>query len=167
MRKVLVAVLTTVFVLGFGYAANAIHETMVDGMKVVLPGADAAKLYNYITQPKPYYNRWKLWPGKSEFAQGKGSHGSFMTTYVNEVALGSLKKGKKMADGAVIVTENYNAQKKLESLTVIYKIEGFNAQAGDWFWARYAPPNGYVLESGKIDSCIACHEKKQDQDYLY
>jgi hypothetical protein len=42
MKEVLMAVLGTVLVLGFGYAANAIHQLDAAGTAVVDPGADAA-----------------------------------------------------------------------------------------------------------------------------
>jgi len=36
-----------------------------------------------------------------------------------------------MADGSIIVMEDYTADKKLEGCTVMYKIKGYNLEAGD------------------------------------
>jgi hypothetical protein len=167
MKNALIMVLTAVFVFGVSHNAGAIHDLAPEGTKQVEPGADAAKLYTYIMKPKPYYDQWKLWPNKTTFAEGNRSHGSFMTTYVNKMALESLKTNGEMAYGSLIVTENYSDQKKLQTLTVMYKIKGYNPDAGDWFWAKYDALNGYVLASGKEESCIGCHGSKRDNDYLH
>ena len=57
--------------------------------------------------------------------------------------------------------------KKLESLSLMYKIKGYNPDAGDWFWVKYSPNDGYVLASGKVDACITCHASKKDNDYIH
>ena len=167
MKKRLVIFFVAVLVLGFGYAAYAIHETPVSGTKSVIPGADAAGLYNYITNPKPYTDTMKPWPGKEERSPAKEPHGAFAKTYVNSPALKAIKSKAKMPDGAVIIHEEYNAKNNLVALSVMYKMKGFNSEAGDWFCAKYDALNGYVLESGKSASCIACHDSKEATDYLF
>jgi hypothetical protein len=166
MKRLLGGSLVAVLVLCVGYAAHAIHETMPSGTMVTDPGADAPKLYNHIMKPKPY-TAWSLMPGEKEMESSSDPHGSFMTCYVNKIALTSIKKKTGMADRSVIVAENYNSEKKLESLTVMYKIKDYNPEAGDWFWAKYDPANGYVLASGKVNECVACHSSKKDNDYLH
>jgi len=79
--------------------------------------------------------------------------------------VGYAKKG--LADGSILVSEDYGANKNLESMSVMYKIKGYNAGGGDWFWAKYSPNDGYVLESGKVASCISCHASKKDNDYIH
>jgi hypothetical protein len=167
MRKTLLTFLVIVLVLGGVYVAHAIHQTQVDGTKIVVPGADAAKLYKFMTLPKPYYERFKLWPGTGELHAGNDPHSPFLTTYVNDAALASIKKKNEMPDGACIITEEYAADKKLKALTVMYKVKDYNPEAGDWFWVKYDSLNGYVLESGKLESCISCHGGKKDSDYLF
>ena len=163
----LVGGLVAVLVLCFGYAAHAIHDTMTDGTKVVDPGADASRLYTHITRPTPYSKTWSLMPGDKKMSPSKDPHGSFMTCYVNDKALKSIKNMKGVADGAIIVSENYGPDKRLESVTVMYKIKGYNPEAGDWFWVKYGPNNGYVLASGTVNECIACHSAKKENDYIY
>ncbi len=159
------AVLVVGVVLGCGYVAYAIHE--LGGTAPVVSGDDAGKLYVYITKPAPYYEKWNRCPGTGEFLASERPHGSFMTIYLNDAALKSIKKPEGMADGSIIVSENYTADKKLDSCTVMYKIKGYNPEAGDWFWAKYAANSGYVLESGKADACIACHNSRKDSDYMH
>jgi hypothetical protein len=147
--------------------AYGIHETPQDGEKIPVPGANAAKLYRYITLPKRYSDTWKVWPEKGKMYTGKQPHGSFLTTYLNKEAMGSLKAGDALADGSIIVEESYGPDKKLEALLVAYKIKGYSPETGDWFFAKFSPLNGYVLESGKDASCTKCHrESKIDAFFL-
>lgn len=130
-----------------------------------MPGADADKLHEYLTKEKPYTN-WKLWPGKGKLYKGTEPHGALLTTYVNDVALKSIKAKKGLKDGAIIVKENYMPDKKLAAVTVMYKVKGYNPEFGDIFWMKFLP-DGKTEASGKVDMCIGCHTKVKDNDYLY
>ena len=165
MKKILSFALMVLFVFAFAHFALAIHETIPAETQISAPGPDAVKLYEYIVKLKTYTD-WQLFPGKGRMYQGTQPHGSFLTTYVNDAAYYSLKDKKGMSDGSMIVKENYNADKKLDSLTVMYKINGYNMKAGDWFWAKYGP-QGKVMASGKVEACIACHESKKQNDFIY
>ena len=61
--------------------------------------------------------------------------------------------------------ENYTADKKLAALTVMYKVKGYNPQAGDWFWAKYLP-DGKIAAEGRVDACIQCHSMAKANDYI-
>lgn len=132
---------------------------------VNLPPADPQLLYKYISRENSYVN-WDLWPGKGKMYEGKPPHGAFLTTYVNNTALASMKAKRKMADGAIVVKENYTAVKELAAVTVMYKIEGYHKAAGDWFWAKYGA-DGSVQKAGKVDGCINCHGAKKENDYFF
>jgi len=167
MTRTLMTGFVVSLVLLVGISAHAVHDTMTDGTKILDPGADAARLYTHITRPTPYNKTWSLMPGEKEMQQSRDPHGSFVTCYVNDKALKSIEKKRGMANGSIIISENYGADKRLESITVMYKIDGFNPGAGDWFWAKYGPNNGYVLASGKADECIACHSSQKANDYIH
>ncbi|NJD55616.1 MAG: hypothetical protein FIA94_04325 [Nitrospirae bacterium] len=146
--------------------AVAIHETQPAETQVVLPGANAAKLYDYITKQKPYTS-WEMWPGKGKMYKGTQPHGDFLTTYVNDAAMSGIKAKKgSMPDGSIIAKENYGADKKFAALTVMYKIKGYNPAAADWFWAKY-DGGGKIVASGKAEACIRCHEMNKGNDYIY
>jgi hypothetical protein len=164
MRTIFAGVLTISMVVGFAFIAYAIHETVPAETQVAEPGADAAQLNVYITKSKPYTS-WQLWPGKGKFYPGKEPHGSLLTTYVNETAYSSVIGGKGMANGSIIVKENYTADRRLAALTVMYKIKGYNAPGGDWFWAKYGP-DGKAMASGKVEACLKCHGEKKDNDFI-
>ncbi len=114
-----------------------------------------------------YKNMWRMWPGTSAFYPGSQPHGVLLTTYVNDNALRAIEgKRGQMPDGAIVAKENYSGDKQLMALTVMYKIKGYNPEAGDWFWAKYRP-DGNIEGEGKMQMCIGCHAVKADNDYLF
>ena len=167
MKKTLLTVLVAAVSVCFSITAYAIHETQIDGWKFPLVGADAGKLYDFITLAKPNYSHWNLVPGTKELSSSNSPHGASRSAFANKIALDSMKDEKGLADGSIIVMENYNSDKKLEGCTVMYKIREYNPEAGDWFWVKYAAPSGYVVESGKVESCISCHSERKSSDFLF
>jgi len=146
----------------------AVVMVMAVNAFAAMPAADAEKLHQYLTKEKPY-TEWKLWPGKGKLYKGTEPHGALLTTYVNDVALKSIKAKKGLKDGSIIVKENYMPDKMLAAVTVMYKVKGYNPEAGDIFWMKYAP-DGKIEVSGKsgmADMCIGCHAKEKGNDYLY
>ncbi len=164
--KTLSTIMLSIFlVIGIAFIANAIHEIIPSETTVPEPGADAQKLNEYIIKYNPY-RAWNLWPKKGRLYKGTEPHGALLTTFVNDTAYHSIKKKKGMADGSIIVKENYTADKKFVALSVMYKINGYNPEGGDWFWVKYSP-DGKVEASGKVKGCIDCHAKMKDNDYIF
>lgn len=86
------------------------------------------------------YRSWPLWPGKGSLYQGQHPHGAFLTTYVTpEAAKAISARAGRLPDGAMVVKENYSADKQLAAITVMYRIKGYNPEGGDWFYLKYAP----------------------------
>jgi hypothetical protein len=108
-----------------------------------------------------------MWPGKTALYKGTEPHGVLLTTYVNGAALKAIE-GKKgsLPVGAIVAKENYMPDKKLAAITVMYKVKGYNPQAGDWFWVKYLP-DGKIEAEGKVDMCIGCHGSKKENDYVF
>lgn len=150
--------------MGLGGAAYAIHEQVPAETQKVMPAASAQALYTYITKTSPY-TQWSLWPGKGKLYKGTEPHGVLLTTYVNDTAAQAAGKQKTMPNDSIIVKENYTPDNKLNALTVMYKVKGFNPEGGNWFWAKYAP-DGAVQASGKVEGCIGCHAKNKAGDYI-
>jgi hypothetical protein len=42
------------------------------------------------------------------------------------------------------------------AVTAMYKVEDYNPEDGDWFWAKYGP-EGKVTAAGRVKSCINGH----------
>ncbi len=130
-----------------------------------MPAAKGADVISYLE--KNDYQSWPLWPGKSKLYKGAHPHGAFLTTYVSAGAADAIK-GKKggIPDGGFIVKENYTPEKKLAAITVMYKKPGYNPDAGDWFWLKYAP-DGTIQKEGKVGGCIGCHGSAKNNDWLF
>lgn len=155
----------TIVVIGLAAGgAYAIHEIVPSETTAALPGPDADALNAYIVKYNPYRS-WSLWPGKGRLYAGREPHGSLLTTYVNDAALYAINNKKGMGDGAIIVKENYTKDKEFVALTVMYRVKGYNPEAGDWFWVKYAP-DGTAQSAGKVKGCIDCHGAKKDNDYI-
>jgi hypothetical protein len=115
---------------------------------------------------KSPYTKWALWPGKGKLSKGTEPHGIYITVYVNDKALESIKKVGGMVDNSIIIKENYNADKRLTSVTVMQKVKGYNPEGGDWFWVRF-DPDSKVTNEGKVAMCIGCHTGAKGNDYIY
>jgi hypothetical protein len=165
MRKMLKGVVIVAFVLVMAVTAYAIHEVIPSETRIPMPGPNAGKLNDYIIKYEPY-RAWRLWPGKGKLYEGTQPHGMLLTTFVNDTALRSIRKQDGMRDGSIIVKENYTVDKEFTGLSVMYKIEGYNPEAGDWFWVKYAP-SGKVQASGKVEACINCHKQVKGNDYIW
>lgn len=126
------------------------------------PGPDAAALWKYITQESPY-QQWAQWDDFKGLRAGKSPHGDFVAVYVNPPALKPARL--PLPAGALIVKEGYDGGKKLKSITVMYKVEGYNSAAGDWYWARYSP-GGQAGPEGRPQGCIGCHAVGAANDYV-
>lgn len=143
-------------------ALSVIAWILTFGCQPKLPGPDAVELWNVIGV-KSQYKGWGQWPDHKGMQPSKSPHGPFTIIYVNGKGLSS--DSVPLPYGTVIVKENYTSDKKLASITVMYKIREFNPRNNDWFWAKYSP-DGKVETAGKVASCIQCHLARKDNDYI-
>lgn len=118
-------------------------------------------------QEANYQEEWATVPGKGAFYQGQPPHGALLSTYFNPEAADAMEAqpGEMPAD-AIIVKENYDADRNLLSLTVMYKEPGYDPEHMDWYWASYGP-NGEVQMAGQAPGCIACHGAVRSNDYIF
>lgn len=130
------------------------------------PETDGQAVIDYITKTDDY-RQWSLWPGKGKLYKGQHPHGSLLTTYVSVEGIKTFEdKMATMPNGAIVVKENYTADKKLDAITVMYKSKGYNASGGDWFWLKYGP-DGKIMKEGKVGGCIGCHASVMSNDWLF
>ncbi len=135
-----------------------------------MPGTeDAGALWAHLKDEG--YTSWNLWPGKGEHYPGGAPHGATLTTYLNGTAARALDQGAaSMPAGSIIVKENYMPDGALAAITTMYKVTGFNPEAGDWHWVKYLPDgsvDGGGTMHGIIPGCIGCHTGKADNDYIF
>jgi hypothetical protein len=131
-----------------------------------VPPADARKLWHYFMR-KNHHGEWGTWPDTKGLLQGELPHGKLVEIFVNDIALEASASGADvLPPGSCIVKRNYLADTTLTRLTVMYKVEGYDKEANDWFWAQYRP-TGLAEMAGKVPGCIECHLKVADNDYLF
>lgn len=131
------------------------------------------KLWNYINKAK--YRYWAPVPGESEEAyRGEGPHGEYLKMYLNRRAAGNPDQ---LPYGSMIIKENYAFDGiSLEAITLMYRVEGYNPKAADWYWVKFnsngsvsqkSTPNGSIPVAGKVSACIDCHDRAEDEDFVF
>lgn len=157
-KKVWILILTIFLVAGSSVFVLASEGGM--------PAAEGKEVYSYITKDNPYQG-WALFPGKDKLYKGQHPHGALLTTYVNDVALNGInQRVGTLAAGAIIVKENYMPDKTLGAVTVMYRVDGYDPEAGDWFWAKYNA-DGSIAKEGKVAGCIGCHTAAISNDWIF
>ena len=79
---------------------------------------------------------------------------------------GSVEKVRRYPNGALVVKENFNEQRKLTGVTAMLKLDGYDKSDRDWVMAAYSP-TGKVVGYGKVPACIACHTMVSKQDFVF
>ena len=178
MSKVLmfasILIISLLLVISCGKGKKDIEEMEADEVstsestheEAALPGADAAELWKYITETSPY-EEWNGWPGKEGHIPGNAPHGAIIRTFLSGHGAHNVQDPEKgtFENGQIIVKENFMPDTTLAAITVMYKVEGFNPDAADWFWAKYKP-DGTVDAAGIPKGCVTCHGAKADNDYV-
>jgi hypothetical protein len=95
--------------------------------------------------------------------------------YIDRPSLESLKASQVVPSGAVIVMETHSATRgsgdrliptQLNNLFIREKRQGWNvADSGEWQSAWYSLSGSLV--SDNQSSCIGCHTRVRDRDYLF
>ena len=131
-----------------------------------LPQPDGAAVYQYITEMDNYKD-WQMWPGLGALYSGRSSaHAPVLTTYVSDNVRTALDGDGDIPDRGIIIKENYNEAKELQALTVMYRVQGYDPQHDDFFWGYYGA-DGSIINEGKIDSCISCHDLAKNRPYIW
>jgi len=115
--------------------------------------------------------------------KGAAPHGAILDTLQSTVTVNG-------DSGAVLVKKNFRGEnvtvdqvsddpdKYIESVTVMFKREGFDPESKDWFWAKYTPAGelmknpkdmalaGMVAKGAPV-GCIACHKAAPGEDFVF
>ena len=140
-----------------------------------LPDTDGAAVLEYVTDTEPY-TTWGTWPSdewnnfNTNLVSG-APHGNVVHIYVNDIALDAADEfDGELPPGSMIVKENYAGTDpdnpgELDALTVMYKTDDFNPDAGNWYWVK-GKPSGQVDAEGAVDGCIGCHSQAGNKDFV-
>lgn len=111
------------------------------------------------------WNQLENWQG---ILPSESVHGVAMQTWYNDIAYDALMiiDINTMPENSIIVKEGYQDANgtDINTITVMKKINGYNPDAGDWYWASFNP-DGSSNASGIVDFCVSCHAGSQ-VDYL-
>lgn len=127
------------------------------------------RFWNWMAQAQ--YRNWASLPGAPSNAfAGSEPHGAMVKLFVNRLA---ASNPQQFPNGSVLIKENYAPDgEALKAITVMYRTQGFNPQAGDWYWIKYEPDgqvsrmNGMPI-SGKVGMCIDCHTDAGGNDFSF
>ena len=126
---------------------------------------DGKRLWKRITVESDY-REYSQWPAHDGMRPGQSPHGVWHSVYGNNTLFDALPaENAEAPEGAIIVKENFDADKALKSLTVMAKVSEWDEDNGDWFWANYRP-DGTINAEGSVGGCISCHEGMKDNDYV-
>lgn len=111
------------------------------------------------------HRQWGFFDGHVGMQKGHGPHGDYVVTYINDLAQSNQASPPF---GSILVKENYGSEDEssLDSYTVMKRIEGYDPENGDWFWARFSS-KGKLTHSGKVSMCSDCHFDAGDDDFVF
>jgi hypothetical protein len=110
------------------------------------------------------YRKWSRANNTAFLSKPHGRHEVY--DFVNSAARKTFGAGKgKYKPGAVVVKEGWKAGKRSMVWIMEKRPAGYDEANGDWYYAT-VKADGTVMEAGKVESCIACHESA-DNDYVF
>jgi cytochrome c553 len=142
-----------------------------------LPEDDGDALLTYLLDTAPY-TEWGTWPAQGDtdytaYLPSGAPHGNTVRIFVNNRALDAIERDNfdgTLPNGSIVVKENFGGSVdepgELAALTVMYKLDGFNPDAHDWFWLKAAGDGSAVDAAGAVEGCIGCHGQEGNSDYL-
>ena len=183
MRRTFVAVLIAgVAVVALSTAALVMAEEEApqsrDGVaQQGMPGANGAELMDYVLNQNPYsgWGSWTAdrWNDYGGYLVGQSPHGATIRIFANDVAQEAVTAegfDGTLPPGSIILKEGFggtpDAPGDLAGIVVMYKVDGFNPAANDWFWASFAPDGSAVKAEGAVEGCITCHAQEGHADYM-
>ncbi|MBN1678852.1 MAG: cytochrome P460 family protein [Anaerolineae bacterium] len=141
-----------------------------------LPDANGASVLDYVINQNPYVE-WKTWPADrwtdfSGVIQSGAPHGETVRIFVNDIALdaAAAEFDGVLPYGSIVVKENYGGTVDepgdVMALTIMYKVEGYNPDAGDWFWIKANGDGSAIDAEGMVEGCIGCHSQDGNADFM-
>lgn len=94
-------------------------------------------------------------------------HGSQVKTFIDKTGIENYQnKTFPYPEGTVSIKESFDSKGELNRLYIMKKIEGYDPEHNDWYYGVMSP-EGVASKSGRLSSCISCHEGAKDKDYLF
>lgn len=134
-------------------------------------GADSptgSELFRLITETDPY-QAWAQFPGVEGIIASAPPHGPMARVFINTSVEAALENfSGRLPDGSVILKESFvdTTPETPDTLTIMWKVSGFDPENNDWFWANMTPA-GVVNAEGRVTGCTSCHSDARDNDFVF
>lgn len=173
--------LVALFVLGLALMSGALvmaEDADHSAPNVVQgPGGSGPELLDFIINESPYTgwgtfpaDRWNDFGG---YLQSGAPHGATVRIFANDVALDGIATDEfdgTLPYGSIVVKENFmgtvDDPGEVAALTVMYKLQGFNVEGGEWFWLKAAGDGSAIDLEGAPEGCVNCHGQDGNADGL-
>ncbi len=138
---------------------------------VSIVGADDAAMSCAVDRPTTF-GRWREWtPVTPDPVVSPGHSANWVGISVDERAEATyLAAGSPYPECAMIVKPVYTDEtgQHVRKLTVMVKMPaGYDTANGDWWYASYDASGTRMGENGKLPTCIVCHKRAAEIDYLF
>lgn len=129
-----------------------------------------SSFWSFIVKKDAAYNTWAVIKPDASAEGVENPHSASSKTYANKVA---AEDSKGLPMGSILIREDYDANRKRQSISVMYRIKDYDKDHGNWYWIKYLE-NGTVARgtdnkpiAGKVTSCIECHGKAGGKDLVF
>ena len=156
MKRVLLPlILSTIFILD-------LSASKTDNDEEVIKHDDR----NQFTFP-----HWKNLHKLNTVALASADHNAWVDIYVNRLAKRAyVEKLSLFPVGSIVLKPIYPDPERSEiaKLTIMMKMKkGYDTEHGDWWYGVYDETGMEGWYQGKIKSCIKCHKKGRETDYMF
>jgi hypothetical protein len=162
-----------IFLIGMAAVGTAIAGTVSNSEDLLSPIAQRSeKLVCVMDKPHRMSPQVAVICGPAaSIPKPEGPHtGKFYHVYITKSGLGILKEAKgTYPEGTVVVKEKFSNSegKNTELFTAMVKREkGFHPDGGDWEYFVISGDSKKITQSGKIQSCMECHDTYSSTDYV-
>lgn len=123
--------------------------------------AEAASIWEQMAE----YKTWSHLAGHEGIQKGTSVHGNYVRTFVNGIGAANPDE---LPYGTILVKEAFskNDEATLQATTVMKRIEGYDPENGDWFWARFTAA-GEQTHNGQVAFCADCHFDAGGDDFSF
>ena len=106
------------------------------------------------------YKTWEQPDWFEEYEPSVHPLPAYVKYYINKKGWSDLDNPP---DGSIFVKEQFDEDKSFIGLTVMKKIDGYDPENKDWYWA-IADTDAEITNAGKLNStwtsaCISCHKR--------
>ena len=150
------ASMTRITGMALGLAAITLAGCTYFGKPVGQDRVEADSLQQEIAD----YRQWKTPEWVEGYTKSVHPLPEYVKYYVNDIGMSDIDNPP---NGSVFVKEQFDEDKELMGFTVMKKIDGYDPENNDWYWA-IADNSGRITNAGKLNSswtssCIDCHKK--------